>query len=94
MPFARLVDRRWVVNSGSVGMPYGSTGLPWTLLDPGGVHLRSTPVDPQHLAAEVLGNSTFPGLHDWVEEYIVSPPSDVEALTTFGPRDGRPPGWG
>lgn len=93
MPFARLVDRRWVVNSGSIGMPYGSAGLPWTLLDADGVHLRSTPVDPLQLAAEVLGNSTFPGRRDWVEEYIVRPPGDLDALTTFGPRDGRTPGW-
>ncbi len=44
-PFARLVDRRWVVNSGSTGMPYGSVGVPWAILDTNGVQLRSTTID-------------------------------------------------
>src|SRR2546429_6422134 len=43
MPFVRLVDRRLVVNPGSVGMPYGSAGGHWALLGPGtGVQLRPT----------------------------------------------------
>ncbi|WP_245854473.1 metallophosphoesterase family protein [Micromonospora wenchangensis] len=36
MPFTRLVDRRLVVNPGSVGMPYGGPGAYWALLGPGG----------------------------------------------------------
>src|SRR5512132_3985776 len=32
MPFARLVDRRLVVNPGSIGMPYGRAGGSWALL--------------------------------------------------------------
>lgn len=43
MPFIRLVDRRWVVNAGSVGMPYGTTDVPWVLLSRGALSLRSTP---------------------------------------------------
>jgi hypothetical protein len=34
MPFARQVDRRPVVNAGSVGMPYGAPGPSWALLTP------------------------------------------------------------
>ena len=37
MPFVRLVDRRLVVNPGSVGMPYGSSGAHWALLAGGSV---------------------------------------------------------
>ncbi|MCW2756828.1 MAG: Phosphoesterase [Nocardioidaceae bacterium] len=92
-PFARLVDRRWVVNSGSTGMPYGSTGVPWVLLDAGGVQLRSTSIDPRSVADQVVEGSTFPGVREWVEAYVLHPPSDVEALIAFGPRDGRPAGW-
>ena len=61
MPFLRLVDRRVVVNPGSVGMPYGGSGAHWALLRDGGVTLRHTAFD-------------------------------VEALETFGPRDGRAAG--
>ena len=37
MPFVRLVDRRLVVNPGSVGMPYGRIGGAWALLHDGQV---------------------------------------------------------
>ncbi|MEJ7755413.1 MAG: metallophosphoesterase family protein [Nocardioidaceae bacterium] len=32
MPFVRLVDRRLVINPGSLGMPYGRAGGSWALL--------------------------------------------------------------
>lgn len=32
MPFIRLVDRRLVINPGSIGMPYGGAGGSWVLL--------------------------------------------------------------
>ncbi|MDQ2852737.1 MAG: metallophosphatase family protein, partial [Actinomycetota bacterium] len=36
MPFVRMVDRRLVINSGSIGMPYGWPGGAWALLRDGG----------------------------------------------------------
>src|SRR3712207_1090199 len=45
MPFSRLVDRRLVVNPGSIGMPYGRPGGSWALLKAGQVQLRHTTVD-------------------------------------------------
>lgn len=93
MPFARLVDRRWVVNSGSTGMPYGSTGVPWALLDDEGVRLRSTAIDPARVAEEVVADSAFPDVRGWVDEYVLDPPSDAGALEAFGPRDGRATDW-
>ena len=45
MPFVRLVDRRLVINAGSIGMPYGRPGGSWALLRDGQVELRHTPVD-------------------------------------------------
>lgn len=89
MPFIRLVDRRWVVNTGSVGMPYGSTGVPWALLSHEGVFLRSTRVNIEQIALEVVAASTFPGVEDWVNQYILNPAGDADALSAFGPRDGR-----
>ena len=41
MPFVRLVDRRLVINPGSVGMPYGGAGAHWALLRDGAVNCGS-----------------------------------------------------
>jgi predicted phosphodiesterase len=97
MPFLRLVDRCTVVNPGSVGMPYGSTGAHWALL--GGstepaISLRRTHYDPVAAAEEIIAGSTFPDIEEWVEFFVRRPASDLEALAAFGPRDGRPPRTG
>lgn len=89
MPFVRLVDRRLVVNSGSIGMPYGRPGGSWALLDNGAVSLRHTPVDIDHAIARVIAESTFPDREEWANYFLRATASDAEALTTFAPRDGR-----
>ena len=89
MPFLRLVDRRVVVNPGSVGMPYGGSGAHWALLRDGGVTLRHTAFDVEAAARDICATSTFDGCAEWVDYYLHSRASDVEALEAFGPRDGR-----
>jgi putative phosphoesterase len=93
MPFARLVDRRWIVNSGSIGMPYGSGGLPWTLLTGDGVQLRWTSIDPDTLADEVVAACSYPQIEEWADTYLRHPPSDADAVLAFGPRDRRRADW-
>ena len=94
MPFVRLVDRRLVVNPGSVGMPYGAGGAHWALLG-GGVSLRRTAYDAEAACARIVAESTYPGAAAWADEYVRHQHSDAEAVTAFGPRDGRPaPGSG
>jgi putative phosphoesterase len=93
MPFARLVDRRWIVNSGSIGMPYGSRGLPWTLLTGTGVQLRWTSTDTDALADEVVAACSYPNIEDWADTYIRNPLSDAVAVEAFGPRDTRRSDW-
>ncbi|MEU5789176.1 metallophosphoesterase family protein [Micromonospora purpureochromogenes] len=88
MPFTRLVDRRLVVNPGSVGMPYGGPGAYWALLGPG-VQLRRTAFDVEAACARVVAESRFPDAADWADEYLRSRHSDLDALAAFGPRDGR-----
>jgi diadenosine tetraphosphatase ApaH/serine/threonine PP2A family protein phosphatase len=88
MPFTRLVDRRLVVNPGSIGMPYGGAGAWWALLGPG-VQLRRTAFDVDAACARVAAESSFPDAVAWADEYLRSQHSDVDALTVFGPRDGR-----
>ncbi|NES31330.1 metallophosphoesterase [Micromonospora terminaliae] len=88
MPFTRLVDRRLVVNPGSVGMPYGGAGAWWALLGPG-VQLRRTGYDVDAACARVAAESAFPDAAAWADEYLRSRHSDADALAVFGPRDGR-----
>lgn len=88
MPFTRLVDRRLVVNAGSIGMPYGGAGAWWVLLGPG-VQLRRTPYDVDAACARVAAESAFPDAAAWADEYLRSRHSDLDALAVFGPRDGR-----
>lgn len=90
MPFVRLVDRRLVINPGSIGMPYGRAGGAWALLEDGNVSLRHTKVDVDAAVERIVAESTYPDRRAWAEEYLRSANSDAEALASFGPRDGRP----
>ena len=89
MPFVRLVERRLVINPGSIGMPYGRPGGAWALLRDGQVSLRHTPVDLERAIAAVIACSTYPDRAAWAEEYLAAVNSDADALRAFGPRDGR-----
>ncbi|WP_114755650.1 metallophosphoesterase family protein [Nocardia pseudobrasiliensis] len=88
MPFARLAHGRFVVNPGSVGMPYGRPGAHWALLGPG-VQLRRTVFDPAAASAEVVTSSGYPEAAQWCDYFLHARASDAEALDSFGPRDGR-----
>lgn len=89
MPFVRLVDRRLVVNPGSIGMPYGSVGGHWALLDHGSVTLHRTEIDVDAVCVEVAAGSGYPGAAEWAEEYVRAHNGDSDAVAAFGPRDGR-----
>jgi predicted phosphodiesterase len=89
MPFVRLVNRRLVINSGSVGMPYGRPGGSWALLRSGQVTLRHTPVDLDRAVATITAESAYPGRAGWADYFVRARASDVDALAVFGPRDGR-----
>jgi putative phosphoesterase len=89
MPYVRLVDRRLVINAGSIGMPYGRAGGSWALLRGGQVELRHTPIDLDAAVAAVIAGSGYPNRQAWAEEYVRSANSDSDALRAFGPRDGR-----
>jgi predicted phosphodiesterase len=89
MPFVRLVDRRLVMNPGSVGMPYGRTGGHWALLRDGAVTLRRTPVNIDDAITSLVDASTFPDRRAWADYFLRATASDAEALTAFAPRDDR-----
>lgn len=91
MPFVRLAHRRTVINPGSVGMPYGGVGPHWALLGGSGrVSLRRTGLDLDAACARIVAKSGFPDATGFADMYVRSTYSDAEALTVFGPRDGRP----
>lgn len=89
MPFMRLAHRKQIINSGSVGMPYGRAGAHWALLCDGGVSLRRTEFDVAQACAEICGQSSFPAVAEWTDYFLHARASDAEALRAFGPRDGR-----
>ena len=86
MPFVRLVDRRLVVNPGSVGMPYGRAGGAWALLRDGQVALRHTAVDVEAVCRRIVVESGYPDRAAWADEYVRSRHSDLDALRAFTPR--------
>ncbi|GFH38970.1 metallophosphoesterase family protein [Streptomyces pacificus] len=89
MPFMRLVDKRLVVNSGSIGMPYGRAGSSWALLRGGQVQLRHTLFDVDGAVDRVTKESGYRDCRAWAEHYVRAVTTDAEAVRTFAPRDGR-----
>lgn len=89
MPFVRLVDRRFVLNPGSIGMPYGRTGGAWALLADGQIALRHTEIDVDAVCARIVAQSTYPDREAWADEYVRSRNSDLDALAAFTPRVGN-----
>ncbi len=89
MPFIRLVDRRLVINPGSIGMPYGRPGGHWALLRAGAATLHRTPIDVEATCARVVAESTYPDREEWADYFVRATASDAEALTTFADREGR-----
>jgi predicted phosphodiesterase len=93
MPFTRLVDRRLVVNPGSVGMPYGSVGAHWALL--GGasgpaVQLRRTRYNADAACRSLVDSSAYPDIEAWAQDFVRTPASDTEALAVFTKLAYRP----
>ena len=54
--------------------------------------LRRVQIDADAAVAQVIAQSTYPHRRTWAEDYLRSTTSDAEALTSFGPRDGRESG--
>ncbi len=90
MPFVRLVDRRLVINAGSIGMPYGRAGGNWALLHDGGVSLRHTVVEVDAAVEAVVAGSTYPQRQAWADEYVRATNSDADAIAAFTQPGDRP----
>lgn len=89
MPYLRLADRRTIVNPGSVGMPYGTTGAHWALLggaDGPAIQLRRTLYDRASAADAIEAECDYPDIAEWTRYFIREPASDTEALAVFTPK--------
>ncbi|HKY52955.1 MAG TPA: metallophosphoesterase family protein [Anaerolineales bacterium] len=80
MQFDRMIGRTRVVNTGSVGEPYGNPGAYWLLLGPD-VQLKHTNYDLTK-ATERIRETEFPGVEDFVRD-ITQPPSEAEMIEVF-----------
>ena len=81
MQFDRTVGSTRVVNAGSVGMPFGSTGAYWVILGDE-VELRRTAL-PLEAVADGIASSSYPGAQRFAEESILNPPSKETMLEIF-----------
>lgn len=85
MQFDRTVGRLRVVNAGSVGMPFGTTGADWLLLGPG-IELRKTSYDTTD-AAEQFRRTDCPMVEEMAVRYILNSPPEEEFLTAWAPAE-------
>ena len=81
MQFDRMVGRLRVVNAGSVGMPFGTTGADWLLLGPG-IELRKTSYDAT-AAAELFRRTSYPMVEELAVRYILQPPPEEELFAAW-----------
>lgn len=86
MPFQRLVNRRRVINPGSVGLPYGGSGAHWVRISDGVIETRITHFDIPNAIGEIVANSGFADARSWATEMLNSTSSDVDALKRMNPR--------
>lgn len=78
MQFDRTVGGVRVVNSGSVGMPYGEPGAYWLLLSPR-IELRRTVYNFAKAAARIRA-TTYPEAENFAANSILKPPSESQIL--------------
>jgi hypothetical protein len=84
MQFDRMVGSTRVVNAASAGMPFGTAGAHWLLLDPGAdVQLKRTQYDLRDAAARVRATQ-YPQAEDFAARYILDQPSERQMLELFG----------
>jgi putative phosphoesterase len=78
MQFDRKIGNLRVVNSGSVGMPYGKSLAHWLLLGDT-IEFRQTGYDLSK-AAELVRATTYPMAEDFADNNLLKVPTEAEAL--------------
>lgn len=83
MQFDRRIGDLRVVNSGSVGMPYGEPGAYWLLVGPD-VAFQQTSYNCVK-AAERVQATSYPQAEDFARKNVLRTPTEEEALSVFEP---------
>jgi predicted phosphodiesterase len=83
MQFDRMVGDVRVVNAGSVGMPFATTGADWLLLGPG-IELRKTAYDLA-ATAEHFRRTEYPMVEQMAVRFILNPPTEQELFAAWAP---------
>jgi putative phosphoesterase len=83
LQFDRVVGGTRLVNAGSVGMPFGTPGAHWLLIDHGEVTLMRTPYDLA-AAAELIRATGYPHAADFARD-VLNPTSEEAILGLFHP---------
>ena len=78
MQFDRTVDRLRIVNPGSVGMPYGTPGAYWAMLD-SDVEMRRTDYDRAAAAARIRAKH-WATAEQFAADNVLNVPSVAEAM--------------
>lgn len=78
MQFDRTIGDVRVVNAGSVGMPFGTTGAGWLLIDTE-IKFKNTPYDLEN-AADQIRRSSFPHAAHFALNNVLNTPSGERAL--------------
>ena len=81
MQFDRTVGTLRVVNAGSVGMPFGTTGADWLLLGPR-IELRKTNYDTT-AAAEIFRRTEYPMVEEMAVRFLLDPPAEKDLLAAW-----------
>lgn len=81
MQFDRMIGELRVVNAGSVGMPFGSPGAFWLLLDRG-VTLRHATFDVSS-AADHIRATAYPHAAEFAARHVLDPPSEAAMLDIY-----------
>ena len=76
----KLGDLR-IVNSGSVGMPFGENGIHWLVMGPD-IKFRNTPYDLEKAAQRVRATK-YPAAEAFATKYILSIPDEKETLAVY-----------
>jgi putative phosphoesterase len=81
MQFDRKIRNLRIVNSGSVGMPYGKSLAHWLLLGDT-IEFRQTGYDLSN-AAELVRGTSYPMAEDFTDNNLLKVPSEEEALAVL-----------
>ena len=82
MQFDRSVGATRVINTGSVGMPFGAPGAYWLLITDDECQLRHAVFD-LHAAADAVRATAYPFAADFAERNVLAPPTEASILDAF-----------